>query len=248
MAAFDRPEDFYATYDVFKIYERPSLKAKHIRWFDAEFWRPAACDARMTFLEIGCGTGQFMMYLRHKGASRFIGIEPDGRAVAAMEPDLSARVAVEDIWQWFERSSPAEPFDRVAMLDVLEHFSPVDGVRLLRMIRRVLKEAGSIVVRVPNVASPWGQQHQFSDLTHKAAYTPGSLRQLCLAAGYDCVMIFGQRRGSPMRRLTEDLLHRILARLLTEPPVIWSANMIAILKPRSTALESKPNPDKARDQ
>lgn len=236
MAAFDRPEDFYATYDRFKAYERPSLKTKHIRWFDAEFWRPATCDAGMAFLEIGCGTGQFLMYLRHKGADRFTGVEPDRRAVAAMEPELSARVVVEDIWQWLERSPPAEPFDRVAMLDVLEHFSPVEGVRLLRLIRRVLKETGAIVVRVPNVASPWGQQHQFSDLTHKAAYTPGSLRQLCQAAGYECITILGQRRGSPMRRLTEDLLHRALGRLLTEPPPLWSANMIAVLKPSPTAL------------
>ena len=91
------------------------------------------------------------------------------------------------------------------------------------------------MVRVPNAASPWGQQHQHSDLTHKAAYTPISLHQLALATGFACRAVLPQRRGSPVRRITEDVVNKLLSRLLTEPPPLWSANIVAVFEKTGVA-------------
>ncbi len=125
------------------------------------------------------------------------------------------------------------PSDRIALFDVLEHFSPYEGVDLLLKLNALLTETGRIVVRVPNVSSPWGLQYQFHDLTHKALYTPGSLRQLALAAGLDCVACLPQWRGNRVKQWTEAGLNALLRRLLTETPEIMSANMIGVLRPRS---------------
>ena len=76
-------------------------------------------------------------------------------------------------------------------------------------------------------------------MTHKSAYAPGGLRQVGLAAGYDCLAFLPQRRGSPFRRFAEDRLHGLLSAVLTETPPIWSANMIAVLKPKSD-IETEP--------
>lgn len=227
------PENFYAGYAAFKDYRQPGLKQKHIRWFDAEFWHPAECRSDMSMAEIGCGTGQFLTYLMAKGVTKIVGVEQDPRAVAAMNPSAAAVVNVIDVWTWLNGLPAETRFDRIAMLDVLEHFSADDGAHLLRELRRTLNADGRIVVRVPNMSSPWGAQHQFSDLTHKAAYTPISLRQLALATGYECIRIIPQRRGSPFRRIAEDMLNWTLSRILSEPPPLWSANMIAVLAPRS---------------
>lgn len=148
------PESFYADYDAFKGYRRPGLKRKHIRWFDAEFWRPAECRPDMAMAEIGCGTGQFLMYLREKGVTMIAGVEQDARAVAAMDPELAGKVATLDVWAWLDGPPAGAPFDRLALLDVLEHFSPPDGARLLQRLRAILKPDGRVVVRVPNMASP----------------------------------------------------------------------------------------------
>ena len=147
-----------------------------------------------------------------------------------MEPGLAAHVTVGDLWDYLDGAGARESFDRVVMLDVLEHFPAAEGVRLLKKIKDVLRPGGLVVVRVPNMGSPWGGIHQFADRTHQSAYTAQSLEQLGLAAGYKTRAFLPQRRGSPFRRLAEDCLHGVLSRILTTTPVVWTANIIAVLE------------------
>lgn len=228
--AVDSADDFYKSYAAYKRYQTPVVKAKHVRWYDREFWTPAGCTPDTSVLEIGSGTGEFLAYLQKKGVTRFFGVERDRDAVAAMEPTLRDRVHIGDAWEFLARGGVGR-FDRVVMLDVLEHFTAAEGVRLLEKIKDVLKPNGLVIVRVPNMASPWGGIHQFSDLTHKTAYTPGSLEQLALAAGYEAAAFLPQRRGSPFRRVAEDCLHWLLSRVLVTTPAVWTANVIAVLRP-----------------
>ncbi|MEK9725766.1 MAG: hypothetical protein VW405_20100 [Rhodospirillaceae bacterium] len=86
-------------------------------------------------------------------------------------------------------------------------------------------------LKVPNAGSPWGQQFQYGDLTHKTAYTPESLRQQAVAAGYRCQSVYPQRLGSPARQVYDRLVHGLLDRLLTSPPEIWDGNVYALLAP-----------------
>ena len=228
--AIEKPEDFYKVYAAFKRYQTPVLKDKHVKWYDREFWVPARCGPGTSVLEIGSGTGEFLSYLYHKGVTRFHGVEQDPEAVRVMEPGLAAHVIVGDLWDYLDGAGAREPFDRVVMLDVLEHFPAAEGVRLLKKIKDVLRPGGLVVVRVPNMGSPWGGIHQFADLTHQSAYTAQSLEQLGLAAGYKTRAFLPQRRGSPFRRLAEDCLHGVLSRILTTTPVVWTANIIAVLE------------------
>jgi SAM-dependent methyltransferase len=227
--AIEKPEDFYGVYAAFKRYQTPALKGKHVKWYDREFWVPAGCTAETSVLEIGSGTGEFLSYLKLKGVTRFHGVEQDPEAIRVMEPGLEGNVTVGDLWAYLE--GDPEPFDRVVMLDVLEHFPAADGVRLLNKVKDVLRPGGLVVVRVPNMGSPWGGIHQFADLTHQSAYSAQSLEQLGLAAGYKARAFLPQRRGSPFRRLAEDCLHWVLSRILSTTPVVWTANIIAVFEP-----------------
>ena len=188
---------------------------------------PARCTPETSVLEIGSGTGEFLAYLQSKNVGRFLGIERDNDAVAFMEAGLEGHVHVGDVWAFLEGTSEV-PFDRVAMLDVLEHFSVAEGVRLLEKIKGVLQPGGLVVARVPNMGSPWGGIHQFGDLTHKSAFTEKSLEQLGRAAGYETLALVPQRRGSPFRRFAEDCLHGLLSRILTTPPIVWTPNIIVV--------------------
>ncbi len=226
----------HASYDVFRDYATPALKQKHIRWFDRECWRPAACESNHRMLEIGCGTGQFLLYLRQKGVSALSGLDVDEKLVRVLPETLRGDVHITDAAEFLRQAAcNDERYDRVFMLDVFEHFTVAEGMALLVAVAAVLAPGGRLVIRVPNLSSPWGAQHQFSDLTHKAAYTPKSLEQIAVAAGYDCLTTLGQRRGSRFRRVAENLIHRFLSATLSEPPEIWSANFIAVLAPRDAA-------------
>ncbi len=225
--------NFYDIYTGFRPYEPPVLKPKHIQQFDYEFWTAAGCDKASTVLEVGSGTGMFLAYLEHKGVARYLGLDTDEAVLKVLPESIKQNFAVQDIWDYLDKTAGNESFDHVVLFDVFEHFSPQDGVRLLKAIRSILNPNGRITLRMPNMESPWAMQYQFGDLTHKGAYNANSLKQVALAANYTLVSAIPQRRSKGIRRMKEAILESILNVMLTEPPKIWSANFIAVLEPRS---------------
>jgi SAM-dependent methyltransferase len=228
----EKPEDFYRSYAEYKRYLTPVIKSKQLRWYDREFWGPASCSQDHSVLELGCGTGEFLLYLKRKGVKRFVGVEMDRYAIAAAPSEIRDHVREDDIWRFLENGDPGERYDRIVMLDVLEHFSSGEGVQLLLRLKEALAPDGRVVARVPNMGSPWGGMYQFADITHKAAYTANSLEQLGIAAGFAVERFGPQKRGSPVRRVLEDALHALLGRILTVSPVIWTPNIIVIFRRR----------------
>jgi len=218
---------FYESYSAYKSYQPVSLNAKDISRFDAEIWHPANFEREMRCLEIGAGTGVFLSYLSTKGMSEFYGIDRDPALKSIQLPEIRGKFECVDIWTYLEREDIAT-FDRIVMLDVLEHFSPEDGFRLLTSLKTILNENGKIVVKVPNASSPWGMSYQFGDLTHLTAYTPDSLRQMGVACGLNIDLIYEQKRGSRKRRVLDAMLGRLLSLALLSPPELWGANIYSI--------------------
>jgi SAM-dependent methyltransferase len=219
---------FYGTYASYKGYQSPLIGAKLIRRLDAEIWRPAACDPSMSFLEIGCGTGAFLGYLRAKGVGRLLGIDHDPALAGVLPVTVRDAFACRDAFDLLA-DPRVGPYDRVVLLDVLEHFSAEDGARLLAAVRACLAPGGRVVLKVPNAASPWGLSYQYGDLTHCTAFTPLSIRQLADSAGFGAVALHAPQQGSRRRRFTDALVNRVLSWALLTPPEMWSANLYAVL-------------------
>jgi len=224
-------EFLYATYGSFKDYRAPALSRKDVRRLDREVWKPAGFRPDMAVLELGCGTGGFLLYLRAKGVERFVGVDHDANLAAVMPRDVADRFVCGDVGD-FLQANPGTAYDRIVMLDVLEHFPPDGIVALLRDMRGALAPSGRIVVRVPNMASPWGLTYQHGDLTHRTALTDAGLRQLGDAAGYAVEKVYDQRRGGRRRMITDRLVHGFLSWALLAPPPLWGPNLYAVLAPR----------------
>ena len=223
--------DFYSSYGTYKGYQSPRLTKKAIARFDAEIWVPASFSKNMTCLEIGCGTGEFLTYLSAKGLKKYQGIDHDKALRDVLPTEIKNKFECVDIWEFLKIAGTVS-FDRIVLLDVLEHFSPDEGIRLLRMIKNILCEDGKVIIKVPNASSPWGINHQFGDLTHKTAYNGESLRQLAVACELTVDSVYGQRRGTRRRMFTDAVLHKFLSWALLNPPPIWGANMYCIFSLR----------------
>ncbi len=224
--------DFYTSYRFFKGYETPGLKPKHIRDFDFHYWEPAECEPGMATLEIGAGTGQFLLYLHAKEVGDFVGIDHDHATADHVPSEVRENFEVADVWAYLDKLPAGRTFDRVVLFDVLEHFSYEEGCRLLARLREIMAPSARIVVRVPNMGSPWGGIHQYGDITHRAGYNPISMRQLALASGFECIRCYPHITGSPSRRFLDRVFHGILSRVLMTQPEIWSANFYAVLELR----------------
>lgn len=220
---------FYGTYAGHKAYATPEVGRKQIARFDAEIWGPAQCRADHSFLELGCGTGAFLAYLRGKGVTRLLGIDHDPALAEVIPGAARGDFACRDVWELLADDGVGR-FDRIVLLDVLEHFSPEEALRLLQALRGRLAEDGRVVIKVPNAGSPWGLPYQYGDLTHRTAFAPISVRQLAHAAGFAPPLLYGQSQGSRRRRVTDALVGRFLSWALLNPPEIWSANLYAVLR------------------
>ncbi|MGY9001837.1 MAG: class I SAM-dependent methyltransferase [Rhodospirillales bacterium] len=221
---------FYETYKDFKGYETPSLKPKRMRDFDREIWDRAKCLTNMRFLEVGCGTGQVLAYLKLKGASDVTGIDQDPALVEFIPEVARDAFKAIDIDGFLKDSDKEAKFDRIFLFDVLEHFTHTDGHALLEKLSGLLAPGGGILLKMPNMSSPWGAQHQFGDLTHIAAYTPVSTRQMAVSIGMTCTWCGANVQGSPLRRILDPMLHGILSKILMSPPEVWTANFYAYVE------------------
>lgn len=220
--------DFYDGYR--RDYKLVHLQKKHVKQFDHEFARSSGFSPEMSVLELGCGNGLFLQYLEYKGAKDFLGIDQDAELLQCMPDTIANRFHIGDFWDVLAKSKGRRHFDRVVLFDVLEHFPAEKGGELLHRIGEVLAPDGAIIARFPNLSSPWGPACQFNDLTHKTAFTPGSIAQLAEATGFRLAACLPQVHSNRWKQAREQFLHGILSWFLISPPQIWSAQMVAVLR------------------
>lgn len=221
--------DFYANYRSFKGYAPPTLKPKTIRRYDTQIWRPAAFSQSMRVLELGCGTGGFLLYLKARGVTDFLGVDADRNLAEVIPADIDNRVVLDDVAAALRTGCGT--FDRVVLLDVLEHFTAAGAAELIGLVASVLRPGGKVVIRVPNGESPWGRRLQHGDLTHLTAFTKASVDQLADACGLKLERAYGQREGPLLRRASDAMIHGLLSRAILSPPDVWEANLYVILAP-----------------
>jgi 2-polyprenyl-3-methyl-5-hydroxy-6-metoxy-1,4-benzoquinol methylase len=77
-------------------------------------------------------------------------------------------------------------YDVVLMYHVLEHFPTELVVSTLSSIRAALSSNGILIVGVPNAAAPIiGNEQNYFDFTHRTGFSPWSLKQAHLMAGFE---------------------------------------------------------------
>lgn len=129
-------------------------------------------------LEVGCGDGTTLRFVRDIGEVEVAGIEPDIRQAAiATERGLSCFAGPMESFD-----DEGELFDQVQMFHVLEHLrDPLDAlVRLSSWLR----PGGRLVIEVPNVTQPYGPlEGNFFQNAHIFNFSANTLGALFRRAG-----------------------------------------------------------------
>lgn len=141
-------------------------------------------------LDVGCGAGPGLRFFAARGSQPW-GVDVSwyalGRARALVP---SARLVQADLRQGLPLAGAT--FDLLVLGDVIEHV--LDGERLLRECRRVLRADGALLVRTVNrwdlrrfwQGARWSGR---ADPTHVRLYSPPELRRALLAAGFARVRV-----------------------------------------------------------
>lgn len=137
-------------------------------------------------VDLACGYGNFLAYLRAKGVSDFVGADLTEAAIARAAKEFGQeRVACVDAFDFLE--SRKRRFDLVSALDFVEHLQPDELFRLLARVHDALSEGGWFLVRTPNASAPFGMAARYNDVTHEQCFTAGALGDVMQRVGFEVI-------------------------------------------------------------
>jgi SAM-dependent methyltransferase len=205
-----------------------TYKKKHAVQYDHEFKVLTDASPSMSVLEIGCGTGLFLRYLEDRGYREFVGLDMDEGLRHSLRDLARSEIYLEDVQTVLRNQLAGRTFDRIVMLDVAEHLRLDVLQDLLQVLREHTVNGGKLLLRVPNVESPWGLKMFFGTFDHVTPLGPGRMHELALLTGWVCSGVFPQEPQRTFRRLKERILNRVVGSFLSYHPDIWTANLLAV--------------------
>ena len=160
-----------------------------VAWY-AHFFRnylPKDLDAPI--LDIPCGHGNFLYFLKSKGYRNIIGMDIDVERVSvARKLDLPA-----DVGDALIRIKDFKNLAMIVSLDFLEHIEKNQAYNFLLNCRRALRQDGLLIVRVPFLDSLLGAYDLGNDFTHKWAANSGVIVDLFYEAGFSHALVKDER-------------------------------------------------------
>lgn len=140
-------------------------------------------------LDLACGYGNFLAYLRAKGITDFVGADLTEAAITCAAKEFGEeRVACIDAFEFLK--SRKQGFDLISALDFVEHLRPDELFLLLSGVRDGLSKDGLFLVRTPNASAPFGMAARYNDITHELCFTAGALGDVMQRAGFEVIDVW----------------------------------------------------------
>ncbi len=143
-------------------------------------WLPP--DKDIHILDIGCGYGEFLYFLRSLGYRNIVGLDlckgelNVGRSMGL--PHLIEANAMEYL------QDKKDAFDVIGAFNFFEHLRKDEILHVLHLIHQSLKPGGRLLAVTPNGLSPFGGATRYWDFSHETGFTPASWRQLARIVGF----------------------------------------------------------------
>lgn len=134
-------------------------------------------------LEVGCGHGALLHFVREAGYVNASGIDDSPEQVHEAQRLGVPQVRRANVAEYL-RMLPEQSLDVVVAFDVLEHFTKDELCELVGEFYRVLKHDGRLISHQPNAEGPFGSFMRHWDFTHETAFTRQSIAQLLLSGSF----------------------------------------------------------------
>ena len=175
---------------------------------------PSARNAQI--LDVGCGAGHFLYYLKKKGYTDFLGIDISRQQMDFCKKNISPRIEQADAFEYLKDKKKA--FDVVVANDLLEHIPKQEIIPFLKMANTALKESGVFLMRTPNMGNPFAVYSRYKDFTHEVGFTDRSLYQVFWTAGFREILVrpFQNYPVRTFKRIVESSIARLTRFILTK--------------------------------
>jgi 2-polyprenyl-3-methyl-5-hydroxy-6-metoxy-1,4-benzoquinol methylase len=151
-------------------------------WFDRKYLPLInSYSTDSPILELGCGRGYMLEYLRNHNFSNLKGIDiSDEQVMIAKEKGFNVEVG--DALEYFTKNN--NKFKIIIALDFIEHFHKSELIPLFENIFNSLDEDGLFFFHTPNGQTILAPTLIYGDLTHMTIFTPNSALQLLRNVGF----------------------------------------------------------------
>lgn len=150
-------------------------------------------------LDVACGYGNFLAYLRSVGVKDFLGIDTSVAATQVAENEFgNDHVLCADIFQYLGHTSTQ--FELISALDFIEHLTKEEVFRFVELTGKVQEQGGLLLIRTPNANGLFGMAARYADITHEVCFTIGSITDVLSTCGYRVVHIW-EDVGAPVTLL-----------------------------------------------
>lgn len=159
------------------------------RWYSTFLKDILPTDRKARILDIPCGHGNILFFLKKLGYTNVSGFELDKNNVqVATELGLPAQVG-----NALEVLKAEQNIELLFCVDFLEHLEKQDVLGFLQLCHTSLKKGGQIALRMPVTDSIFGAYDVYNGFTHKWGGNSNVIRQLFEQAGFTVNSIRDER-------------------------------------------------------
>ncbi|MBU1086343.1 MAG: class I SAM-dependent methyltransferase [Candidatus Omnitrophica bacterium] len=184
----------------------------HAKNFDRAYnaYMPKNKDAKI--LDVGCGGGHFLYYLKDKGYNNFTGIDISAQQVEFCKQKIKTEILNVDAFEFLGQHK--EEFDLVASHDVLEHIKKENVIKFLKLIHSALKPGGQVFLRTPNCGNPMSIRLRYADFTHEFCVTEKSFYQILYLSGFRKIEILPSVDKGFLNKIVAKCIRFVLGKLM----------------------------------
>jgi 2-polyprenyl-3-methyl-5-hydroxy-6-metoxy-1,4-benzoquinol methylase len=145
-------------------------------------------DRNARILDLGCGYGALLYWLRQAGYRNLEGIDRSPEQVQGAHNLGLDFVKKGNLVEDLESRDPASS-DVVVAFDVVEHLTKEEALRFVDDVYRILVCGGRFIIHTPN-GEGISSATAYGDFTHELTLTRGSASQLLRCAGFSHVSAY----------------------------------------------------------
>ena len=167
-------------------------------------------------LEVGCGGGRLLHFLKKRKYTNFTGIDISPEQVLLAQ-QVTNKVIQADAIESLQAIN--NEYDLIIGLDFIEHLRKNEVFDFLTSCRKALKPDGRIILQTPNAQSPFGQSIFYGDFTHEICFTPKSLQHILNLCGFHK---FHVRETGPVVHGLKSVIRYILWQMIHLRLKLWN--------------------------
>lgn len=191
-------------------------------WFQRHlvaYERVAALAADAVVLDAGCGEGYGLAVLADAGATRVVGVDLDGPAVAHAQSTYGSDVVEVHQAELMGLPLADDEVDLTVSFQVIEHLHDIPGY--LASLARVTRPGGTIVIATPNRLTFTPDSDTPVNPFHTIEFTADELAAALAKAGLEVTQMVGVHHGTLLTSVEHDGRRSMTEQQLATSPDAW---------------------------